>query len=134
MLFINRDNYLKKSWVGSYRYEEFAPPNIGMGYLITVYEEEGGLYAKIKIDGFQTLERLKAKVWSHEDEILFEFIDYYIDENGNTSEYWRYDEGSVLLKIKKQNDTFITEWRDLTPILDVNKEPGLHFEKITDKF
>lgn len=133
MLFINRYNFLKESWVGSYRYEEFAPPNIGMNYVISIYEDGSGLYAKIKIDGFQTLKRLKAKVWSHKDEILFEFIDHYTDEKGNTNEIGRYKKGSVLLKIKKQNNILITEWGELTPILDVNKEAGLHFERISDE-
>ena len=133
MLFINRYNFLKESWVGSYRYEEFAPPNIGMNYVISIYEDGSGLYAKIKIDGFQTLKRLKAKVWSHKDEILFEFIDHYTDEKGNTTEIGRCKKGSVLLKIKKQNNILITEWGELTPILDVNKEAGLHFERISDE-
>lgn len=133
MLFINRYNFLKESWVGSYRYEEFAPPNIGMNYVISIYEDGSGLYAKIKIDGFQTLKRLKAKVWSHKDEILFEFIDHYTDEKGNTTEIGRYKKGSVLLKIKKQNNILITEWGELTPILDINKEAGLHFERISDE-
>ncbi len=40
---------LLHSWVGEYCYEEYCPPNMGMTYLITIYEDNG-LYAYIKID------------------------------------------------------------------------------------
>jgi len=46
------------SWVGEYSFEEYTPPNIGRMYYVTIYEDDG-LYARIKVDGFQTLLRLK---------------------------------------------------------------------------
>lgn len=126
---INDDNKsLMSSWVGEYYYEEFIPPNIGIGYLITVYEENG-LYAYINGDGFQTRERLMAKVWTHENELLFEFYDYYIDKEGNDSMSLTYTKNDILLKFKKENDLLITEWGKLRPVMNENEQPGQYFIK-----
>ena len=65
-------NSLMTSWIGQYTFYEFAPPNQNMKYEINVYEDDG-LYAYIAIDGFHTLKRLKTKVWSRENEIMFVF-------------------------------------------------------------
>lgn len=78
------DNSKSDSWIGNYKFNEFAPPNQMMNYLITIYEDNG-LYAHISIDGFSTVQRLTAKVWCHADEIWFTFYDYFVDEDGNTS-------------------------------------------------
>lgn len=113
-------------WIGEYYYEEFIPPNIGRCYLITIYEENG-LYAYIKGDGFQTRDRIKAKIWTRQNEILFEFYDYYIDEDGNNSMSLIYTENDILLKFKMENDLLITEWGKLQPVISENEPPGFYF-------
>jgi len=75
-VFSNRpvnENNASDSWIGSYTFYEYLPPNQNMEYSIHIYEDEG-LYAQIKIDGFHTLKRLKAKVWSNGNETMFFFM------------------------------------------------------------
>jgi len=130
-MFINRPtskDSLMSFWIGEYCYEEYLPPNMGMTYLITIYEDDG-LYARIKIDGFQTIKRLKAKVWSNGEEVMFEFYDYYTDEGGNSTIPEKYNVGDILLKLKKQDNVLITEWRKIQPMITENEEPGQYFTK-----
>lgn len=114
------------SWVGEYSFEEYTPPNIGRMYYVTIYEDDG-LYAHIKVDGFQTLLRLKTKVVNNGDEILFEFIDYYEDEDRNSITL---NEGDILLRFQRQNDGLITLWEKLQPVVTKNEEPGVYFKRI----
>lgn len=97
-----------------------------MSYLITMCEKDG-LYATIKIDGFHTLKRLKAKVWGNGDELLFEFYDYYVDENEKSTIYESYSEGDILLKLRKQDGVIITEWGKIQPMITENEVPGQYF-------
>lgn len=123
----------KDSWVGAYNYAEFAPPNITISYWITIYEEEDGLYAKIKIDGFQTLQRLKAKVWTHGNEIRFEFYDFYVDNRGHSNQgICDYKKGDILLTLVKQDNIYVIEWGVLSPTLEQNLTLGQYFEKVSD--
>lgn len=115
------------SWIGEYRYEEYSSPNMGMSYVITVYENDG-LSAYIKIDGFQTLKRLKTKVWIRGNEALFLFYQYYTDEDGNNTFYESYSDGDNLLKLKKEKGELITEWGILKPMLPENEKPGQYFK------
>ncbi len=117
--------------VGSYSFYEFAPPNQNMNYLITI-EQEDDLYAYIKIDGFQTLLRMKAKVLSSNDEIILEFYEHYVDEVGNTSMWEVCSKGDILLTLKRKNDILITEWREIQPLLIANEEPGQYFTKVIE--
>ena len=114
------------SWVGEYSFEEYTPPNIGRMYYVTIYEDDG-LYARIKVDGFQTLLRLKTRVVNNGDEILFEFIDYYEDEDRNSITL---NEGDILLRFQSQNDGLITLWEKLQPVVTKNQEPGVYFKRI----
>lgn len=122
----------KNSWVGAYNYAEFAPPNITISYWITIYEEDG-LYAKIKIDGFQTLRRLKAKVRTHGNEISFEFYDFYVDNRGHSNQgICDYKKGDILLTLVKQDNTYVIEWGALSPTLEQDLTLGQYFEKVSD--
>lgn len=114
------------SWIGEYHYEEYCPPNMGMSYVITVYEDDG-LSAYIKIDGFQTLKRLKTKVWIRGNEVMFVFYQYYTDEDGNNTIYESYSGGDILLRFKKVKGELITEWGELKPMLPENEKPGHYF-------
>ncbi|ANU46782.1 hypothetical protein ADH76_31545 [Enterocloster clostridioformis] len=122
------DNSKSDSWIGNYKFNEFAPPNQMMNYLITIYEDNG-LYAHISIDGFSTVQRLTAKVWCHADEIWFTFYDYFVDEDGNTSIPEKYDRDNSLLKMRKEDGIIITEWEQIGPLLIENQEAGQYFTK-----
>ncbi|GLC81719.1 DUF5991 domain-containing protein [Lacrimispora brassicae] len=124
----DHNNDMSYSWVGTYSFYEYLPPNQNMDYSISLYDDDG-LYAHIKIDGFHTLKRLKAKVWSNGEETMFVFCDYYTDEEGNSTIPETYNEGDILLKLKKQEDVLITEWGKLQPMLTENEEPGQYFIK-----
>lgn len=117
--------------MGSYTFDEYLPPNQNMAYSIIFYEEDG-LYAKIQIDGFHTLKRLNTKVWIHGNEMMFIFLDNYTDEDGNTTIPDIYSEGDILLKLKQENDVITTEWIELQPMMDENKEEGQYFVRITE--
>ena len=84
-------NNQSKSWIGSYSFEESAPPDRNRNYSITIYEDNG-LYARIKIDGYKIFERMTAKVWTHHDEIWLIFYGYYVDEEGKSSMLEKYGE------------------------------------------
>ena len=121
-------NHQSKSWIGSYSFEEFAPPNQFWYYSITIYEDNG-LYARIRLGGFQTLERIIAKVWTHNDEIWLTFYEYYVDEEGNTSVCGTREEGSTLLTMRREGDILITTWYAIGAQLIKNQEPGQYFIK-----
>ena len=123
----NNHNSILGPWVGKYTFYEFASPNQNMEYLITIYEDDG-LYAYIKIDGFHTLKRLKTKVWSNGNEVMFEFYQYYTDEEGNSTINESCSEGDILFKLKKENGALITEWGSIRPMLTENEDPGQYFE------
>lgn len=118
-------------WVGEYEYSEFYPPNITRNYLITIYESGNDLDAHIRIDGFQTLKRYRTEVWSRGNEIQFVFVGYYTDINGRATEGLdNYKKGDLMLTLKKENNTYLIEWNEMTPMLDENKLTKQYFEKI----
>lgn len=117
--------------MGNYTFNEYLPPNQYMAYSIIFYEADG-LYAKIQIDGFHTLKRLNTKVWIRGNEMMFVFLDNYIDEDGNTTIPDIYSEGDILLKLKQEKDVIITEWIDLQPMMDENKDKGQYFVRTTE--
>ena len=124
----NHNDNGSEQWIGNYSFEEFAEPNQNRHYLITIYEDNG-LYAHIKIDGFSTLERLTAKVWTHDDEIRLTFYEYYVDEDGNSSILEKYEKGYTLLEMRMEDGVLITEWYLIGPLLIENQEPGQYFTK-----
>lgn len=121
-------NDKSESWIGNYSFFEFAPPNQNMKYKITIYEDNG-LYARIKIDGFSTMERITAKVWSHADEIRLTFYDYYVDEDGKSSDLEKYEEGFMLLEMRKEDGAIITDWALIQPLLIENRKAGQYFTR-----
>jgi hypothetical protein len=131
---LNGDNHsgVSNAWLGEYRYEEFFPPNISRTYLITIFENDG-LNARIQVDGFQTLKRLEAKVVQVGEEISFLYSgDYYTEEEKNDIYNGIYYEGDILLKLKHQKGSIITEWEELQPIEESGGASlvGEYFEKI----
>ncbi len=75
------------------------------------------------------MERLTAKVWTHDDEIWLTFYEYYLDEDGNTSIHGRYEEGDTLLKMRMEGDVLITTWYAIEPLLIENRKLGQYFTK-----
>ena len=55
--------------------------------------------------------------------------EYYVDEDGNTSIYGRYEEGDTLLKMRMEGDVLITNWYLIRPLLTENQKPGQYFTK-----
>jgi hypothetical protein len=113
-----------ESWIGNYSFSECAPPNQNMFYSISVYKENSNYYAKIEIDGFQTLQRLQAIVEGDKNRIKLLFYKYLPD---NTFE--PYSKGDVLLSFKKNNSKLYTAWRKIEPLLLKNKTENVYFEK-----
>ena len=103
-----------------------------MDYSISIYEDNG-LYSQIKIDGFSTIHRLIAKVWSHGDEIKMTFYDNYIDENLKFTVPEIFEEGNFLLKFTRTDGVLITEWGGIQPLLIKNEVPGQYFTKDVEK-
>jgi len=98
-------------WVGEYGFYEFFQPNINMVYTITVYKEDEAYFANIVIDGFQTMERVKAKVVGDQESVAFMF-DSYLPDNL----YKPYSAGDVLLSFERKDDAIYTEWEALWPV------------------
>lgn len=118
------DSETLESWVGNYLFSEYAPPNQNLFYEISIYKEEDDYFAKISIDGFQTMKRLKTKVSGDENTIKLLF-DKYLPDN-----LWEsYDEGDILLSFEKRNSKLYTFWGEIQPILESNaKSDKIYFE------
>jgi len=53
----------------------------------------------------------------------------YVDEEGNTSVCGTREEGSTLLKMRREGDILITTWYAIGAQLIKNQEPGQYFIK-----
>ncbi len=128
-----RKNDMSISWIGTYSFYEYLPPNLNMDYSIQLFEDNStddhGLYAHIEIDGFQTLQRLRAKVLFDNNSIHLEFDDYFIDEDGNETIYESFEKGDILLSLTIQEDTLITVWGKIHPMIAENEVSGQYFIK-----
>lgn len=118
----NSESSRLESWLGQYTFSEFIPPDQNMYYSISINQENGKYYAQINIDGFQTMQRLKAKVLGDENDIQLIFEDYLPD---NVLE--PYDKGDILLSLKKENEGLYTFWNKIEPMLDSNKQSDQGF-------
>jgi hypothetical protein len=128
-------------WIGSYEFHEIAQlavdPELWItpvwSYSIELYESGQHLYADIKIDGHSTLKRIRAKALPEGDDILFEFYEYIIDEDGNRTIFKKHEKGDVLLRFQRQGDDIITVWGTTQPQLTENEFPGIYFVKAHGK-
>ncbi|MCP3772181.1 DUF5991 domain-containing protein [Paenibacillus sp. MZ04-78.2] len=108
-----------ESWVGEYEFSEYAPPNQNMFYQISIYKEGKSYYAKIDIDGFQTMERLQAQVEGDGKAIKIIF-DKYLPDN-----LWEpYQPGDILLRLEKTDSALNTFWEKIQPMLKDQGESG----------
>ncbi|GMX64024.1 hypothetical protein Elgi_33670 [Paenibacillus elgii] len=108
-----------ESWVGEYEFSEYAPPDQNMFYRINIYKEGKSYYATIDIDGFQTMERLQAKVEGDGKAIKIIFDKYLPDNLGES-----YNPGDVLLRLEKTDSALNTFWEKIQPMLKVDGESG----------
>ena len=113
------------SWVGNYTFSEFASPNQNMFYEISIYNEDNNYYAKISIDGFQTMSRLQTKVLGDVSTIKLLFYKYLPDNSLEP-----YNEGNTLLSFTKKNSDIYTSWGKIQPVLDSNTKPDEIYFKI----
>jgi len=122
------NNVNLNEWVGDYGFYEFCPPNINMMYGINIYKENGCYFAKINIDGFQTIKRIKAKVLGDQDVIHLDFETYLPDSMGDDL-----SKDDVLLSFKKVDSEIFTNWGKIEPILPENKGSGkVYFTKVKE--
>ena len=112
-----------ETWVGAYSFSEYAPPDQNMFYSITIYYKEYNYFAKICIDGFQTLERLLAKVSGDTNSIKLEFLKYLPDNM-----FESYKQGEVLLSLEKRGSKLITHWGKIQPLVLENEKAGEYFK------
>jgi len=110
-----------ESWVGDYGFYEYAPPNQNMVYRISIYNANSSYYAKIEIDGFQTLKRLQANVIGNDHSIKLVFDEYL---PGDQHYRLLYNKGDILLSFEKTSSNMYTYWWGITPMLKANGESG----------
>lgn len=106
-----------KSWIGEYNFEQYSPPNISLRYTVTVCEEAGSssYYARVMVDGFQSMQRLKAKVvLKQETQIDIVFEEYLPNNIGEP-----FAAGDVLLSLREKDGVIETKWEKLIPLLNV---------------
>ena len=108
-----------ESWVGEYSFSESSPPDQNIEYFISINQDNNQYYAQINIDGFQTMQRLKARVLGDENYIQLIFEKYLPD---NLFEL--YDKGDLLLRLKRENEEIYTFWEKMNPMLDSNRQSG----------
>ena len=112
------------SWLGNYSFSEVVPPDQNMFYEISIGKEDNKYYAELSIDGFQTMQRLKANISGNENAIEMVFEKYL---PGNVFE--PYEDGEILLNFEKRDSKVYTTWGKVRPILECNLEPGAYFTK-----
>lgn len=107
------------SWIGDYSFSEFVPPDQNMFYSISIFKENDRYFAEINIDGFQTMERLKAEVEGGENSVKFIFSEYLPD---NMLE--PYKVGDILLRFEREKLGINTFWGKISPIDEKNSQSG----------
>lgn len=96
-----------ESWTGTYSYYQYYPPNINISVKMNVYSCGGGYFAYLQADGFQTLERLTARIEGDREQI--DVCVYDIDPALNSY----FQEGSLLFSLKKSSGELLTRWEDM---------------------
>jgi hypothetical protein len=118
------DVSLFETWVGKYSFSEFVPPDENMFYAISIYKDEGIYYADISMNGFQTIQRLRAKVDGNKNSIKLRF-DKYLPDN----RFEPYKVGDILLSFEKSGSDLYTFWGKIEPIHKNNKKSGSPYFK-----
>ncbi len=127
------DNLGKKWWIGQYAFEESARNVTGSGaqtwnYVVDVKEFDANtLIATIQVDGYQTMQRLEAKVNATAYDIEFIF-----DRYGKDNMFEPYKKGDRLFGMMRNTQGLImTVWDKLKPNVLENQENGkVMFQRI----
>jgi len=114
-----------EQWVGTYYFFESIPHSqnesaMMMEYTIVVYNENGEYYAIISIDGWMTLDRIKAKVVGGDKLIDLVFYEYLPE----SIVYMPIEEGTVLLSFERTSSDLLTHWRYIESFTPQNEESG----------
>lgn len=118
-------------WLGEYIFSEISNNSEytfkRLDYRICIYQDNDKFFAEIQIDEEKPYVRVKAEVRGNKDEIRLRFIE-------TLPEHMRgeiYDEGLILLKLKKGDGEIRTDWGGIVPMLKENREFGrVYFEKV----
>ncbi len=119
---VQQENVSLETWIGEYGFSEFAPPDQNMFYSLSIYKKDRSYYADLSIDGFQTTERLRAKVAGDGDIIQLIFMEYLPDNL-----YEPYSEGDILLSLERKDSQIYTQWGKIEPMLEENKSGKVCF-------
>lgn len=127
------------SWLGSYQFEEFAPPNQGWMYALDIRDSNGAVkvYADLAIDGFQTLTRIHATTSGIKDyvspmDIIFDSYNYNKDEVNPIVNHNYYKKGDILFTLTPALDGKLTiQWKKMDPELKSNLT-GAIFKKVSN--
>ena len=116
------------TWIGTYTFGESGPEDslIVMEYGIIIYRENGGYFATINIDGYQTMTRIKAKVTGNQNSIDFIFEEYLPDNI-----FEPYNNGDKLLGFERKDGGFITHWHKMTLRLTEESLSGEFFKQVS---
>ncbi len=123
-----KDPSTLQSWIGNYTFSEYASPDQNMFYTISIFKDLNDYYAKISIDGFQTILRLQAKVIGDEKSIKLVFNEYLPD-----NQFEPYNEGDILLSFEKGDSEIYTTWGEIQPMLESNNKSSEVYFKIEKK-
>ena len=119
------------SWLGEYTFSEVSNnseyPFKRLDYRIRIYQDNDRFFAEVQADEEKPYVRVKAEVRGNKDEIRLRFIE-------TLPEHMRgeiYDEGLILLKLKKEDGEIRTDWGGIVPMVKENREFGrVYFEKV----
>lgn len=118
-------------WIGDYGYLEVIsePVLMLMGFEISIYAEESGYYADVRIVGQTTDVHAKARVYGDAEWISLVLEEYLPDNMIGLNA----DPGSVLLSFRKEADVLYTYWGEVGPMIIDNEISGkVYFEKDFD--
>lgn len=96
------------SWCGTYSYDLFYPPNIGISVDLNIYESHHNYYyGYLQASGFQTFENMTVQVKGNEKEIHV----YGFDINPSTGS--SFQKGSFLFSLKRDGVKLLTMWEGM---------------------
>ena len=118
-------------WLGEYTFSEVSNnseyPFNQLDYRIRIYQDNDKFFAEVQIDEKNPYIRVKAEVRGNKNEIRLRFIETLPGHMRGEI----YDEGLILLKLRKEGGEIRTDWGGIVPMLKENREFGkIYFEKV----
>ena len=113
------------SWIGQYVFVEAPAERYVWEHKIAIYKEGEEYCAKITVDGTQSNVRIQAKVAGDSTFIQFTFDKYLPDHMFGT-----YEQGELLLRLKRSGSKVLTEWATLKPVATEPYDTGVFFDKL----